>query len=86
MVVNQICVFRTGAKSAKLAIISTMVSAKLALQPCLVVFSAETQTSAQLVLRNSSQSVKGGACAAKESRINIQTLTLARVNVMMAIL
>jgi hypothetical protein len=53
MVVNQICVFRTGAKSAKLAIILTMVSAKLALQPCLVVFSAETQTSAPLVLRNS---------------------------------
>lgn len=78
------CAFRTDAVSVKLGIILMMASAKLALQLCQAAISAETQTFALHVLRNSSQSAKDDVCAAKGSRINTQNQTLAPVNVMMA--
>jgi hypothetical protein len=61
-----------------------MASAKLAPQLYPVVISAETQTSAPLVLQNFSQSAEDDVCAAKGSQINIQTQILVPVNVMMA--
>ena len=61
-----------------------MASAKPALRLFPAAISAETQTSALLVLRNSLQSAEDDVCAAKGSQINTPTQTLAPVNVMMA--